>query len=44
MTVIQWIYPDQIEAYVCQGWHVSKMLAHHGARKAARNFMAVLEW
>lgn len=43
MTIIQWIYADQIEAYLSQGWSVSKLLAHHGARKSGRNFMAVME-
>ena len=44
MTIIQWIYEDQIEEYLGQGWEVSRMLAHHGARKAARNIMAVMTW
>ncbi len=43
MTVIQWIYADQVDAYLSQGWIVTKMMAHHGARKAGRNFMAVIE-
>jgi hypothetical protein len=43
VTIIQWIYADQIEAYLSQGWSVSKLLAHHGARKSGRNFMAVME-
>lgn len=44
MTIIQWVYRDQVDEYVAQGWVVTKMLAHHGARRAARNFMAVLTW
>jgi len=43
MTIIQWIYEDQIEAYLSQGWSVSKLLAHHGNRKQGRNYMAVME-
>jgi hypothetical protein len=43
MTVIQWIYEDQVDAYLSQGWIVTKMMAHHGARKSGRNFMAVME-
>lgn len=42
--IIQWIYADHVEEYLAQGWAVSKMMAHHGARKAGRNFMAVMEW
>ena len=40
--LIQWIYPEDVDSYIAQGWIVSKMLGHHGARKAARNFMAVM--
>jgi len=43
MTIIQWIYVDQVDAYLSQGWIVTKMIGHHGARKAGRNFMAVIE-
>lgn len=43
MTVIQWIYEDQIEAYLSQGWSVSKLLANHGNRKQGKNYMAVFE-
>lgn len=42
MTIIQWIYEDEVEAYHAQGWGVSKMLGHHGARKGGRSFMAVI--
>lgn len=43
VTIIQWIYEDQIEAYLSQGWAVSKMIGHHGNRKQGRNYMAVME-
>lgn len=42
MTIIQWIYAADVAEYVAQGWQCTRLLAHHGARKGGRNFMAVI--
>jgi len=43
MTFLIYIRECDVAAYTEQGWRCVRLLAHHGARRNGRNFLAVME-
>lgn len=41
MTIIIYIREAEVAAYHAQGWRCWRLLGHHGARKAGKNFICV---
>ena len=46
MTILIYIRAADVESYIAQGWHVTRLAGHHGARSGAqmRTFLAAITW